>query len=140
MQASTLTTYFRMEGNQIGRAMQGRARQGRARKKATVHGEEIVRLRWSVARGLPWEGRGRYPGTYWRGYGDTAARRYEGTKARCEGAKRNGAMNRRQGKRATGAYCANHCSVVRSAARIDTVQRWSGPPLSLPLLPLSPAL
>lgn len=38
MQASTLTTYFRMEGNQIGRAMQGKARHGKARKRATVHG------------------------------------------------------------------------------------------------------
>lgn len=53
MQASTLTTYFRMEGNQIGRAMQGKARQGKARKKATVHGEEIVRLRWSVDPWVP---------------------------------------------------------------------------------------
>lgn len=106
MQASSLTTYFRMEGNQIGRAMQGKARQGKARKRATVHGEEIVRLRWSVGPWVPWEGRARYPGTYSRGYGDTAARRYEGTKARCEGGKRNGAMNRGQGERTTGAYCA----------------------------------
>lgn len=78
MQASTLTTYFRMEGNQIGRAMQGKARQGKARKRATVHGEEIVRLRWSVGPWTPWEGRARYPGTYLlrvRGYGGTGATR-----------------------------------------------------------------
>lgn len=76
----------------------------------------------------------------WEGTGIRRHGRYEGTKVRCEGAKRNGAMNRGQGKCATGAYCANHCAVVRSAARIDTVQGWSGPPLSPALLPLSPAL
>lgn len=83
MQASTLTTYFRMEGNQIGRAMQGKARPGEARKMATVHGEEIVRLRWSVGRGRRGRDDATYPGGYVlgreRGYGGTGVRGYEGT-------------------------------------------------------------
>lgn len=77
--------------------MQGKARKGKARKRVTVHGEEIERLRWSVGRGR----RGRDAiGTRVLarvgGYGGTMVRGYcVRTGARREGAKRNGAMNRR---------------------------------------------
>lgn len=105
MQASTLTTYFRMEGDQIGRAMQGKARQGRAGKRATVHGEEIVRLRWSVG---PWAALGEDAvgtGVRTGEATSTGVLRHGGTRVRGgirrEGAKRNGAMNRGRGGRAT---------------------------------------
>lgn len=128
MQASTLTTYFRVEGNQIGRAMQGKARQGR--RQRFMGGDCEI----EVVRG-PWEGRARYPGSCEEG---TGIWWHEGTKVRghrCEGAKRNGAMNRGYGKRAAGACCARWC-----AARIGTVQGWPGPLLSPSLPPLSPSL